>query len=366
MTASQLRDRRPREGAVAGHVLRSARSAASLTQEQFSGLAGVDTTTVQSWESGRRPLLLVKAGTLITVKNVLHEAGVDPRLVSALNTALDADLLLDVLVRGPYEDARRGLDTRVLPRTLVDLLTWPFKSTMPHVVASACVAPQRRGLATPRLGAADMRAAFTRLREISESSYDAGLARRQALYLASFDESADGRAWLSSVQRRTNWQMHARTFGPRWAEARSVVTSLAKLGDPEPVERFVAMGRGDDSWEIANLNYFAYWAGAMPSPQRDDSFMQVRQARWDEAALLTHLAGRMDVNSPLLALTTRTLWSLIAATPQLLDEDRALVGELAERTAAIADHTVLPRPVVDDLSAVRVALRLAQTRSAGR
>jgi len=49
-------------GVVSGFVLKLARQSAALTQEKLAEVLTVDVTTVQGWESGRRPLAAMNAG----------------------------------------------------------------------------------------------------------------------------------------------------------------------------------------------------------------------------------------------------------------------------------------------------------------
>jgi hypothetical protein len=62
-------------GVVAGFVLKLSRQTAGLTQEKPAELLGVDATTVQGWESGRRPLAAVGAGELVKLSARLTRAG---------------------------------------------------------------------------------------------------------------------------------------------------------------------------------------------------------------------------------------------------------------------------------------------------
>jgi DNA-binding transcriptional regulator YiaG len=49
-------------GIVSGFVLKLARQSASLTQEQLAEALTVGVSTIQRWESGRRPLAAMNAG----------------------------------------------------------------------------------------------------------------------------------------------------------------------------------------------------------------------------------------------------------------------------------------------------------------
>ncbi|WP_442785364.1 helix-turn-helix domain-containing protein [Amycolatopsis sp. H20-H5] len=49
-------------GVVSGFVLKLARQAAGLTQEALAERLSADVSSVQGWESGRRPLAAMNAG----------------------------------------------------------------------------------------------------------------------------------------------------------------------------------------------------------------------------------------------------------------------------------------------------------------
>ncbi|MGI5450590.1 hypothetical protein ACQEVM_33430 [Streptomyces sp. CA-243310] len=51
-----------RAGLISGFVLRAARTSIPATQQGLAELLAVDLTTVQGWESGRRPLAHMRAG----------------------------------------------------------------------------------------------------------------------------------------------------------------------------------------------------------------------------------------------------------------------------------------------------------------
>ncbi len=86
-------------------------------------------------------------------------------------------------------------------------------------------------------------------------------------------------------------------FSPGWAEARSIAVALGRQGDPDALTRFVQLGRTDDTWETANLNYWAYWAGETRRIERDDAFMSAGLGRWRGLTLLDHLVARLGVGA---------------------------------------------------------------------
>lgn len=66
LTASHQPPARPLSGTISGRLLKLVREQLCLTQERLAESLGVDKTTLQGWESGRRPLLAassVQVGT---------------------------------------------------------------------------------------------------------------------------------------------------------------------------------------------------------------------------------------------------------------------------------------------------------------
>ncbi|WP_427251152.1 hypothetical protein [Bacillus cereus] len=88
------RPRRTTAGAVTGFVLRLARESIPRTQAALAAALEVDTDTVQGWESGRRPLANMRAGSLLELRRRLPALGADPVLVGWLDAAMDADRVL--------------------------------------------------------------------------------------------------------------------------------------------------------------------------------------------------------------------------------------------------------------------------------
>lgn len=82
------------EGAITGFLFKVIREQIPRTQDELAEDLGVDKSTLQGWESGRRPLSATRAGNLVGMRRRLILLGAPSGLVEMLNTAMDADLLL--------------------------------------------------------------------------------------------------------------------------------------------------------------------------------------------------------------------------------------------------------------------------------
>ena len=366
LTASQLGSDGAARGLISGALLKVTRESADLTQQDLAEALGVDKTTVQGWETGRRPLTSARAGTLVSHRFTLLDLGADPQLVDSLDTAAEADHLLDRLLDD--EGRRHPFASRVLPQPLSDLLAWPLNPSPPRVVASAR-RPARRGPVTtgPMLSAGDRRKLLTNLRAAAENpsapADRISQVRRQVAYLASFDRAPDTSRWLTALRAAVARTDAGSRFSPGWAEARSIAVALGRQGDPEALTRFVQLGRVNDTWETANLNYWAYWAGETRGIERDDAFMSAGLGRWRGLTLLDHLTARLGPDADDLTLNVHTVWALIVNRRGLLEDDSILARSLADRVAVLLDSTAVTPAVRSEAESIRSALTMAGVRT---
>ena len=350
-------------GLITGALFKVARESAGLTQQDLADALAADKTTVQGWETGRRPLTSARAGNLVALRTELLDLGADPTLVDSLDTAAQADHILDRLLDSGPADIRHPLAVRVLPQPLSELLAWPLKDTPPRVVLAAN-RPARRGPVAggPILAADDRRRLIANLRRSAENPpgpADRGsLVRRQVAYLASFDRSPDTAGWLADL-RRSITHRRSDQLAPSWAEARSIAIALDRQGDADSLIRFLQAGRDNDAWEIANLNYWAYWVGETRTIERDDTFMTAGLGRWRGLVLLDHLVARLGPDADDLPLNVHTVWALLIARRGLLDDDPAVSHALAGRVRELLDTTGIPHSVRDEVESIRAALRLS-------
>ncbi|MEW2087053.1 XRE family transcriptional regulator [Streptomyces sp. NPDC005283] len=326
---------------------------------------GVDLATVQGWESGRRPLANIKAGALLDLRRRLPALGADQTVVGLLDAAMDADRIIGAALE-PVRPELHPLAGWVHTRDTAHLIDWAVNGTTPPTLASR-PAPARRGpVATaPLLAAPDRGAFIAHLRSTAEAAPRMGgiLLHRQALYLASYDRSAEATSWAVHALHDRRGVLATRGWSPHWAEARSTATALARLGDPQPLLDFIERSMVDDDGETANLNYWAYWLGAFTQPQADDAFMRDRtRADWDPVTLLRRgLAQGLHQAPGYVDLYVHSIWALLTAHPWLPQAAPALAAELDERGARLLDGDLVSQRSRRELSAVHYVLRQHDT-----
>lgn len=353
-------------GVVSGFVLKLARQAAGLTQERLAEVLPVDVTTVQGWESGRRPLAAMSAGDFISLTSRLTRLGAPPSTRRHLTEAVEADQVLSTCVsagKAVLGADRHPLAASVHRRTITNLITWPITGMLPHHLREFTPKVPRRGpVAThPPVSAEQRERFFDHLLAISERSTgpDDVLLRRQAVYLLGFDGRQQVVDWL-----RDEWRRAGRRTVRDWditglLEARSASVALASAGDSAQIHEFVER-MTDARAEIANLNYWAHWIGDLSDEQTNDAFMLSEDTRsWAGARLLHHLIDRLDPDVTHLPLNLHTLHALVATRPALLKDRvhvRTRLGDVLERLASSGN---LGRIGCDQVAGLRYALRIA-------
>ncbi|WP_234440533.1 hypothetical protein [Streptomyces rimosus] len=127
----------------------------------------------------------------------------------------------------------------------------------------------------------------------------------------------------------------------------------------EVLHAFIERGMGNDSGEIANLNYWAYWLGLDRVLRPDDSFMADRTPSWDAGALLRSLADRLDPGLACVDLNVHSVWALIAARPGAVAAHPGLTADLRQRVERLLDGGAVSRQSRRELDAVQYGLRLS-------
>ncbi|WP_446038417.1 XRE family transcriptional regulator [Streptomyces sp. SID1121] len=351
-------------GAVAGFVFRLARESIPRTQAQLAEELTADLATVQGWESGRRPLANVKAGTLSDLRRRLAALGAAASVLRLLDAAMDADRIIGTALDSPGPVRGHPLAGWVHTRDTAHMIAWAVNGTTPPALAS-CPVPPRRGPAAqaPLLGSQERDAFFTHLWEAAESAGGSGeggaLLHRQALYLTSYDRSPEASAWRARALHSRRDVLAVRGWTPRWAEARSTTTALARLGDPQPLLDFIERSMADDDTaETANLNYWAYWLGVSSLPQANDGFMRSRElAGWEPPSLLRSLVDGLHQAPGYVDLYAHSLWALVTAHRWLPLVSPDLAVRLCERTGTLLDGCRISPRSRRELSEVHYVLR---------
>ncbi len=308
-----------REGRVAGYVLKVVRGTTGLTQDRLAERLGVDTTTVQGWESGRRPLIAVSMAGYLRLRQVLLRLGAAPWLLRQLDVALEADRFLGYVLGadGPIDTENHPLATWVITRPFTDLVGWAISGKSPAVLADV-VRGTRRGPAPsgPQLAVDERRHVVVHLRTAAEQaapdSVIGALLLRQAHYVAGFDATPETTEWLAAMLRREQRRLRSDKWSPSWAVVRSGAHTLARQGDAEALPQFIKDHIAADECEVANLNYWSYWIGELSDPQLSDMFMiEQSLSSWRGDRLLEHLVARLDAANPYVDVVAHTLWSFL-------------------------------------------------------
>lgn len=362
LTASTGTTQRPRSGLISGYVLRVIREQRGCTQEEAAAYLKVSPDTIAGWETARRPLTAVPVGQLLVHRHRLMLLGTPPALLQGLERALEADVLLASVLDEDAPADRNPLAAMVMQRELAEVLVWPLNGIPPRPVRELPAPPRpRRGPAPagPELTAAERRSFFGQMRRTAEQARDPGqfLLRRQALYLAGYDQEPDTADWLAHQQRTErpdDWLT-------RWLNHRSVAAVAARHGDRDRMGHFIDSALlEDDAGEAANLAYWAYWVGETSAPQLSDDFIADGSlGPWPGHRLLTHLVDGLVPEHGYVDLNIHSLWALLQVRPTLLRPGEA-ARTLCERLTVMLDGGDLSSRGRRELESIRYAIRLAE------
>ena len=353
-------------GVVSGFVLKLARQSAALTQEKLAEVLTVDVTTVQGWESGRRPLAAMNAGDFLRLSGRLSRLGAPASTGRHLREAIEADQVLStgITAGATWIDAdTHPLATSVHRRTITNLITWPITRKMPQHLDEFTPKVPRRGPAPtyPSLGSDERTRFLDHLLTVAERGMhtDEALLRRQAVYLLGFDGRPQVVDWLRAEWNRAGPRSVRHGGVTGLLEARSASVALASTGDGTRIHDFVEH-MDDTHAEIANLNYWAHWIGELNDEQTSDTFMLNDDTRsWTGARLLRHLTNRIEPGASHLPLNLYTLHALVASRPSLLNGRPAVRASLAEALDKLSSTGCLTGIGRNRLAGLQYALRIA-------
>ncbi|MGH2855609.1 MAG: helix-turn-helix domain-containing protein [Solirubrobacteraceae bacterium] len=267
-------------GAVSGFLLKLIRESAGLTQVQLAEKLGVEVASVQGWESGRRPLAALRAVDLMRLRCRLLRDGAKPTLLTMLEDAIQADLIIAETVQAGAQLIKTDthpLGATVHQRKLTNLITWPFTGIAPTPLQNLVMARVRRGPVPdhPTLTKDERTGFFDHLLETADANphEHVALLRRQAIYLLGFDTRASTIGWLRTEHRRALSDAGRTDHVGPWMAVRSSAAALACGGDRDSLRAFLRHALATDRLEQANLNYWAYWVGEIGDVEVDDEFM---------------------------------------------------------------------------------------------
>lgn len=315
-------------GRIAGAVLAAIRTETGRTQQDLAEQMRVGLSTVQAWESGRRPLIKASFQDLQRLNRQLRVDGAPVGLLHLLEQALLVDSIYTDM--SATESRSHPLALLVPDRALTELLTWPLTGETPQQLRATKVR-----LYVPT-GVRD--AVATELRRAADSSprdERGAMMRRQVKFLVA-GNSASAEWVRAQAAEDVRAHVDLRTWSPNWPVARSQAVSSAQEGDPEPLRQFIERGLADDATMTANLTYWAYWVGEHAAPWTQDADMVDPSQDWAGDRLLDSLVQGV-ARAPYRELCIHSLWALLRRRGRLLR--RPAAAERVRKAAELALDT---------------------------
>ncbi|WP_344163871.1 helix-turn-helix transcriptional regulator [Kribbella yunnanensis] len=352
-------------GVVSGFVLKMIRGSVTLTQADLAERLCVDISTVQGWETGKRPLTALRAADLLRLKTRLITLGAAPSVVVTLQDAVEADGILSMAISAgdrPVGADMNPLGAAVHRRSLVNMITWPFTGISPLPLRELSQAPGRGPVAKrPTLAHTDQTRFFDHLLATvgNRDAVCSPVLRRQAMYLLGFDHRPTSTQWLAAEHERAFKVATPTTDLPGGIAARSATLALARRGDSEPLRHFIKTTLSSEQHAAANLAYWAYWLGEINELYADDTYLiaAADDHTWSGSRVATHLLAHLDnpVHSPI---NINSMWTLVLAKPDLLKRHHNLRAQTQKRVEQALDAGFTGQ-TRDELINLRCAVQLA-------
>ncbi|WP_238161253.1 helix-turn-helix domain-containing protein [Kribbella antibiotica] len=353
----------PELGVVSGYLFKLMRGAIGCTQVDLAERLGVDDTTIQGWESGRRPLSALRAVDVSRLGQRLMMMGAPPVATAMLPSAIDADGFLTTAVRAGSSViplSQNPLASSVHRRGFVSLVTWPFTGVVPSMVRHLPM-PKARGPVAdrPQLSKVMRQSFFDQMLTSADlAGNNQKLLRRQATYLLAFDQREESANWLMCEHRRTAARSVDERDLPSGILSRTASLATARKGDLDPVRHFIQDTLSNTDQTLASLTYWAYWLGEIADTYADDGAMiKLGANAWSGRHLIEHLITHLD--DPRNAeMNIHSLLCLVMARKGLLESD----ANLRQRTRLAlegAETAELGRHARTELDNLRFATQLA-------
>lgn len=356
-------------GVIAGHILKIGRRGTGATQEQLAESMGIDTSTVQGWESGRRPIASIATGELFRLFEHLCRHGAPASIGRHLRDGVQADIVLSAGADADpaIADLRRHpLSGLVLRRSTMNLITWPFSGVLPPQLSAYSMPSSRRG-PTSRLPVVEQEARhrfFDHAIAVADRAViqDLSLLRRQMVYLLGFDSRSGTAAWLRHEQCATSTRYRGDVQSmSSYLKSRSAALALGTAGDVDHVHRIARITGESERLDLANLNYWAYWLGELVDEERDDEFLtDAGSGAWNGATIFRHLGSRLSLDAPHRPLNLHSMHRLLSLRPDILMRAKNSHDSLADTLDRLEASDDITRQERDQVAGLNYALRVAR------
>ncbi|MGE0170940.1 helix-turn-helix domain-containing protein [Nocardioides sp.] len=337
-------------GRIGGAVLAAIRHELGATQEAFAERVRVGLSTVQAWESGRRPLVNASFQDIQRLSRQLRLAGAPPSLLHVLEQGLLADSIYADMAAGT--NGQHPLAAVVPDRMLTELLAWPLTGAPPRQLRAT-----KAQLHVAAGARDDVAAGLRRAADTSAGDERGAMVRRQVKFLVA--ENPASVEWVrQQAAADVRQQPDVRSWSPAWAATRSQAVTAAHAGDLDALRRFIGQGLDDEAAIAANLNYWAYWVGEHHVLWTRDADMIQPSQDWSGDRLLDSLVEGI-VHAPYRELCAHALWALLRSRRHLMARPAA-----AQRIAQAVD-LALNAVELDDAARRRLEQVWYLTESAG-